>query len=54
MSVEGWEEVVLDEEVADLLRGSIRDNFDSAPADDSELDLELVDIAVEKEKYVFF
>ena len=53
MSVEGWEEVVLDEEVADLLRGSIRDNFDSAPADDSELDLELVDLAVEKEKCVF-
>ena len=53
MSVEGWEEVVLDEEVAGLLRGSIRDNFDSAPMDDSELDLELVDLAVDTEKYVF-
>lgn len=48
MSVEGWEEVVLEEEVSDLLRGAIRDKFTGAPVDDSELDLELVDIAMER------
>jgi nuclear pore complex protein Nup133 len=48
MSVEGWEEVVLDMEVAGLLRRGIRDVFEGVPGDDSELDLELVDIAVER------
>ncbi|KIM87137.1 hypothetical protein PILCRDRAFT_64451 [Piloderma croceum F 1598] len=47
MSVEGWEEVVLDMEVAGLLRRGVRDIFEGVPGDDSELDLELVDIAVE-------
>lgn len=48
MSVEGWEEVVLDVEVAGLLRRGVRDVFEGVPRDDSELDLELVDIAVER------
>lgn len=48
MSVEGWEEVMLDVDVGGLLRGAIRGNFDSAPEDNIELDLELVDIAVER------
>lgn len=48
MSVEGWEEVVIDAEVAGLLRRGMRDVFEGLPVDDSELDLELVDIAVER------
>jgi hypothetical protein len=48
MSVEGWEEVVLDVEVAGLLRRGVRDVFEGVPVEDSELDLELVDIAVER------
>jgi nuclear pore complex protein Nup133 len=47
MSVEGWEDVVLDVELAGLLRMSVREAFDTAPVEDTELDLELVDIAVE-------
>lgn len=48
MSAEGWEEVVLDVEVGGLLRASVRDVFEGAPLDDSEMDLELVDIATER------
>lgn len=54
MSVEGWEEVILDEEIAELLRVAIREKFESAPADDSELDLELVDIAIERSVVLCF
>jgi hypothetical protein len=42
---------VLDVEVAGLLRRGIRDVFEGVPGDDSELDLELVDIAIER--YMF-
>lgn len=48
MSVEGWEEVVLDADVAGVLRLAVREHFESAPEDNIELDLELVDIAIER------
>lgn len=53
MSPEGWEEVLLDVEIAGLLRTAVREAFESAPAEDSELDLELVDIAVERSAFFF-
>lgn len=48
MSVEGWEEVVLDVNIAGLLRATVREHFENVPEDNVELDLELVDIAVER------
>jgi nuclear pore complex protein Nup133 len=54
MSVEGWEEVVLDVDVAELLKIGVREVFETAPVEDSELDLELVDIAVERYVYSLF
>lgn len=48
MSTEGWEEVLLDVEIAVLVRAAVRETFDGISSDDSELDLELVDIAIER------
>ncbi|EGO21494.1 hypothetical protein SERLADRAFT_451525, partial [Serpula lacrymans var. lacrymans S7.9] len=48
MSIEGWEEILLDEELAGIIRPAIRRAFSSAPADNSTLDLELLDLAVER------
>ncbi|KAF7967089.1 hypothetical protein HWV62_35891 [Athelia sp. TMB] len=47
MSTEGWEEILMDVEIAELVRNALRETFEGISADDSELDLELVDIAVE-------
>ncbi|CAL1704556.1 unnamed protein product [Somion occarium] len=44
MSAEGWEELELDEDIASLVRPAIRAKFDTAPKDDAELDLELLDL----------
>lgn len=44
MSAEGWEELELEEDVADLIRPALRARFASASEDDSELDLELLDL----------
>ncbi|THH33962.1 hypothetical protein EUX98_g282 [Antrodiella citrinella] len=44
MSAEGWEDLELDENVADRIRPSLRARFSSASEDDSELDLELLDL----------
>lgn len=44
MSAEGWEELELDEDVAELIRPALRARFASASDDDSELDLELLDL----------
>ena len=38
------EELELDEDVADLIRPALRARFTSASEDDSELDLELLDL----------
>lgn len=51
MSTEGWEESLMDEEIAELVRDSLRETFEGISNDDSELDLELVDIALER--YLF-
>jgi nuclear pore complex protein Nup133 len=48
MVVEGWEDVVVDEDVANIVRPAIRNAFPSAPSDDSALDLELIDLALER------
>ena len=48
MSTEGWEEILMDVEIAELVRNALRETFEGISADDSELDLELVDIAVER------
>ena len=46
MSVEGWEEISLDDELLDTIRGTIRDAFPSTPSDNGILDLELLDLIV--------
>jgi nuclear pore complex protein Nup133 len=45
MSTEGWESVVLDEELADILHPTIKASF---PSNGDALDLELLDLAVER------
>jgi nuclear pore complex protein Nup133 len=47
VTVEGWEDILMDDELSDIIRPSIRDAFPSASADDSALDLELLDLAIE-------
>ncbi|KAF5373775.1 hypothetical protein D9758_000587 [Tetrapyrgos nigripes] len=48
MRLEGWEEVMLDEDVADVVRASIRRTFgDSVENDDAKMDLELLDLAID-------
>jgi hypothetical protein len=46
MSVEGWEEILLDEELLDTIRDTIRDAFPYASSDNGVLDLELLDLIV--------
>ena len=48
MAADGREEVVMDEDVADIIRSAIREAFPSASSDDSQLDLELLDLAIER------
>ncbi|OCH94941.1 hypothetical protein OBBRIDRAFT_788678 [Obba rivulosa] len=47
LSVEGWEELLLEEDISAITRTAIRRNFSSAPEDDMDLDLELLDLKVE-------
>ena len=47
MSVEGWEELLLSEDVSDIIRHGLRETFESASEDDMELDLELLDLKLE-------
>ncbi|KAF7363465.1 Methyltransferase type 11 [Mycena sanguinolenta] len=50
MKTEGWEEPLLDEEIAEVARSALRTAFGSSvEEDDSQLDLELVDIAIDGE-----
>ena len=44
MSGEGWEELELDEDIADHVRPHLRKSFGNAPKDDTELDLEYLDL----------
>jgi hypothetical protein len=50
MSDEGWEELLVDEELADVVRPALRDALGSAAAvgADSRMDLELLDLAIER------
>jgi nuclear pore complex protein Nup133 len=52
MSTEGWEEIVLDQDIGGIIRPVIRETHPSAPLDDSSLDLELLDFAFEKHSLV--
>ncbi|KAJ7774888.1 hypothetical protein B0H16DRAFT_78349 [Mycena metata] len=48
MKSEGWEEPLLDEEIAGVARSALRSAFgDSVEQNNSQLDLELVDIAID-------
>ncbi|EMD38365.1 hypothetical protein CERSUDRAFT_113529 [Gelatoporia subvermispora B] len=47
LSVEGWEELLLEEDISVMTCSVIRRNSTSAPADDLDLELELLDIKVE-------
>uniref|UniRef100_A0A0W0FLK8 Uncharacterized protein n=1 Tax=Moniliophthora roreri TaxID=221103 RepID=A0A0W0FLK8_MONRR len=48
MKLDGWEEVILDEDVGDTIRAAVRKTFgDSVEKDDAKMDLELVDVAVD-------
>lgn len=48
MKLEGWEEALQDEDIADVVRTAIRSTFgDTVEEDDAKLDLELVDLAVD-------
>ncbi|KAJ7905514.1 Non-repetitive/WGA-negative nucleoporin C-terminal-domain-containing protein [Mycena olivaceomarginata] len=50
MKSEGWEEPLLDEEIAGVARSALRTSFGaSVNQDNSQLDLELVDIAIDGE-----
>ena len=44
MTVEGWEELLLEEDIGEQTREKLREQFKNAPAEDAELDLELLDL----------
>lgn len=48
MSDQGWEELISERDVAIITRQAIRETFDSASPDDAELDLELLDLKIER------
>ncbi|EEB97429.1 hypothetical protein MPER_03255, partial [Moniliophthora perniciosa FA553] len=48
MKLDGWEEVILDEDIGDTIRAAVRKTFgDTVEKDDAKMDLELVDVAVD-------
>lgn len=47
ISAEGWENLLLDQDIGAILRPAIRDAIPSAPYQDNLLDLELVNLALE-------
>ncbi|KAJ3744726.1 Non-repetitive/WGA-negative nucleoporin C-terminal-domain-containing protein [Lentinula detonsa] len=48
MKLEGWEEILQDEDVANIIQVALRTRFgDSVEKDDAKLDLELVDLVVD-------
>ena len=47
MSIEGWEELLLEEDIGEQTRDAVRKQFSYAPAEDTELDLELLDLKMQ-------
>ncbi|KAJ7582654.1 hypothetical protein C8J56DRAFT_955381 [Mycena floridula] len=47
MKPEGWEELVMDEDIIEIVRSALRDSVAGIERDNSKLDLELVDLATE-------
>ncbi|KAK7467177.1 hypothetical protein VKT23_004235 [Stygiomarasmius scandens] len=48
MRLEGWEEIILEEDVADTVRTAIRKVFgETVEVDDARMDLELLDLAID-------
>ncbi|KAI0748169.1 Non-repetitive/WGA-negative nucleoporin C-terminal-domain-containing protein [Daedaleopsis nitida] len=47
MSIEGWEELLLEEDIGEQTRAAVREYFPTAPQEDVELDLELLDLKVQ-------
>ena len=47
MSVEGWEELLLEEDIGEQTRAAVREHFSNASQEDTELDLELVDLKLQ-------
>lgn len=55
MKLDGWEELIQDEDIADLIRNAVRKTFgDSIEKVDAKLDLELVDLVVDRYNLVVF
>jgi len=55
MRLEGWEEIMLEEDVADTVRTAIRKVFgESVEVDDARMDLELLDLAIDGCVRTFF
>lgn len=49
MKLDGWEELIQDEDVTDLIRNAVRKTFgNSIEKVDAKLDLELVDLVVDR------
>ncbi|KAG7451103.1 uncharacterized protein BT62DRAFT_882814 [Guyanagaster necrorhizus] len=50
LKAEGWEDIVRDDEVSEIIRAALRDAFGSSVAqDDANMDLELLDIAIDRQ-----
>lgn len=48
MSFEGWEELVLEDDVSETTCAAIREAFPTAPAEDHNLNLELLDLKLDE------
>ena len=44
MSIESWEELLLEEDLGEQVRNAVWEQFPSAPREEVELDLELLDL----------
>lgn len=51
---DGWEDQLLDEEILQLCSDGIRQEFKSAPDDNAELGLELLDLATVKCVFAYY
>ncbi|KAK0469814.1 Non-repetitive/WGA-negative nucleoporin C-terminal-domain-containing protein [Desarmillaria tabescens] len=50
LKAEGWEDIIRDDEVSEIIRAALRDAFgNSVEQDDANVDLELLDIAVDRQ-----
>ncbi|KAI0362165.1 hypothetical protein OH77DRAFT_1515456 [Trametes cingulata] len=48
MSVEGWEKLLAEEDIGEQTRAAVREHFPTAPQSDVDLDLELLDLKLQK------